>query len=359
MCGFLPFRRQAITTGVRPGGTTTENVIVDNPAAGDWYLLAYGYSAYSGVTVTASFGSADLAAAAWQVGQTTVAAGDVLTATLSVTNQGSVYSDATEVYFYFRTNLNDYSSVAYVGELYLAALNAGAATGLQFTYVLPMNTPAGAYALSYWIDGPGWVTESNKNNNVGTWAGISVTAAAMRQLTNGVAWSGQAGLQGSQKLYKITSTLGPKVALHHHLRRDWRLRYVRELRFRADYDLIWIQLDRVRKQRKRHDHWPGGGRLVCHAVRLRRVFGPGDYCHMRPAAAIRRREHQRQRARLAAPSHPKCEQQPGFGHDLLPDPGHWTAYDYACVPAADNHRSGGHRRLYPARCQPAHAVGQK
>ena len=189
--------------------STTESVTVNNPTSGDWYVLLYAYSAYSGVTLTASYGTADLTKTSNSINQTTVAAGDALTVTLSVTNQGNAASDATRIYFYFRTNASDYSSAAYVGEISLPALNAGTAVaGLQFTFVLPLNQTAGTYALSYWIDGPGWVTESNESNNVWTWTGIAVSTAPVRVLTNAVPLAAQSGVQGSQKLYKITVLAG-------------------------------------------------------------------------------------------------------------------------------------------------------
>ncbi len=34
--------------------TSNESVVIDNPAAGDWFVMLHGYSAYSGVTLTAS-----------------------------------------------------------------------------------------------------------------------------------------------------------------------------------------------------------------------------------------------------------------------------------------------------------------
>jgi subtilase family serine protease len=184
-------------------------VRVNNPTAGDWYVLLYASSAYSGAALTAGYGTADLTTATGSISRTAVAAGEPVTVTLSVINQGSAASDATQIYFYFRSNPSDYSSGAWVGQISLAALNPGAmAAGLQFTYVLPLNRPAGTYALSYWIDAPGSVAESDESNNTGTWTGIAVSSAPVQQLANAVPLSGQSGAEGSQKLYKITVPAG-------------------------------------------------------------------------------------------------------------------------------------------------------
>jgi surface antigen/uncharacterized membrane protein len=201
--GSPPTRTSYTYSSTRSGNA--ESVTVNNPAAGDWYVLLYGYSSYSGLTVTGGYGTADLARLSDGISQTTVSAGDALTVTLNVTNRGTASSDATQVWLYFRTNATDYSSAAYVGQITLPGLNAGAtASGLQFSFVLPINQTPGTYALSYWIDGPGWVTESNEGNNARTWTGITVNSAPVQVLMNNVPLGGQSGAQGSLKLYKIT-----------------------------------------------------------------------------------------------------------------------------------------------------------
>ena len=52
--GAIPTDRNDVD-GLSEGQTTAETVTLSNPAAGDYYILLYGYTAYSGVTLVASY----------------------------------------------------------------------------------------------------------------------------------------------------------------------------------------------------------------------------------------------------------------------------------------------------------------
>jgi len=186
-----------------------EEIRINSPAAGEWYVLLHGYSAYSGLTLSAGYGVPDLTKSAESISRTAVAAGESIWVSLSVLNQGGAASDSTQIYFYFRSDPLDYSSVTRIGHLNLPGLNPGAkVTGLQFTHTLPQNALSGAYALSYWIDGPGLVAESDENNNTGTWTGVSVSGLPVQILGNNLASSGLSGAASSFAYFKITVPSG-------------------------------------------------------------------------------------------------------------------------------------------------------
>ena len=105
--------------------------------------------------------------------------GDTFTMTLDVKNRGVAGSGATTVRLYLHKDTADFSSASQIGEIAVPALAAGAtASGLTFSFTVPVSTAVGNYFFSYWIDAPGLLLEGNEENNQGFWANIPFVNAA-------------------------------------------------------------------------------------------------------------------------------------------------------------------------------------
>ena len=88
--------------------------------------------------------------------------------TLDVKNRGVAGSGATTVRLYLHKDTADFSSASQIGEIAVPALAAGAtASGLTFSFTVPVSTAVGNYFFSYWIDAPGLLLEGNEENNQG------------------------------------------------------------------------------------------------------------------------------------------------------------------------------------------------
>ncbi|MBI4324173.1 MAG: hypothetical protein HY674_02825, partial [Chloroflexi bacterium] len=105
-------------------------------------------------------------------------AGESFTMTLDVKNQGTTASDASKVRFYMHQDTADYSAASQIGEIDLPPLAASAtASGLTFSYTVPLGTAGGNYQFCYWIDAPGLVAESREENNPSCWVNIEILKA--------------------------------------------------------------------------------------------------------------------------------------------------------------------------------------
>jgi hypothetical protein len=170
--------------------------VVLNPAGGDWFILLHGTDKFATITLLASFGPAQpdlMGVGIVQMG-TSTAPGATIKYTVAVTNLGGAPSAPTSVYYYFRTDPNDFSSLSKVGEVAVPALAPGQGVNTAtFSYTVPLTTLAAVYDLRRVIDGPGWVAESNEMNNEGTQLvvvsgpGLTVkNLAANQRLSNSV-----------------------------------------------------------------------------------------------------------------------------------------------------------------------------
>ena len=127
-----------------------------------------------------AFGQMDLTKNTVSINRRSGAPGDRITITLTIINVGvgyllpSNYRGAL-IYFYFGEGDRSYSSAFKVGEITapFSGFHGFPSPEVQFDYVLPSSLAAGEYFLSFWIDAPGLISESNEDNNR-FWAKISV-----------------------------------------------------------------------------------------------------------------------------------------------------------------------------------------
>ena len=165
------------------GRTYVQSVTVANPAAGNWFIMVYGVTNYSGLTLQAAYAYPDLAfhLMGCTLDQVPSAPGDSLSLTLTVTNLGAEASRPCMMSFYFMTDATNYSDAVRIGTNTLPAVNAGASlSGLKFTNTLPMTTLAGSYMLVIWIDQDGATGDNNINNNRVGWFPIAISGPSVQ-----------------------------------------------------------------------------------------------------------------------------------------------------------------------------------
>ena len=99
-------------------------------------------------------------------------AGDTITATSTVTNQGGGAAGASTTYFYLSTNLALDPSDVMVGSRAVGPLGPGQSDTGPASITIPPGTAPGSYFLLIVADGANAVTETNETNNV---RGILIT----------------------------------------------------------------------------------------------------------------------------------------------------------------------------------------
>ena len=154
-----------------------ETVTLNNPTAGDWYVMVHGYAAYSGVSVSAQYSSVQPPVITAQPQSQTVALGGAAAFSATATGTGPLV-------YQWR---NNGGNLAGATNSVLSLANVG-------------TNDAGSYSVEVSNSG-GSVTSSN--------ALLTVTVPPpLVVLTNGVPHGGLAGVQGSQRLFKLTVPAG-------------------------------------------------------------------------------------------------------------------------------------------------------
>ncbi len=171
----------------------TDSVTVSNPAAGDWYIGLYGYAAYSGVTLKATYsgGGGDTTAPATSI--TSPTAGTIVSGTTTVSASASDNVGVTKVEFYldgvlqstdttspyswsWNTTTASNASHTLTSKAYDAAANVGTSAGVAVTVSnataqqLLGNTGFETGTASPWVASTGVVTNSTSEAaHAGTW----------------------------------------------------------------------------------------------------------------------------------------------------------------------------------------------
>ncbi|HBW30440.1 MAG TPA: peptidase S8 [Nostoc sp. UBA8866] len=109
-----------------------------------------------------------------------------------VRNQGSASAGASFTYFYLSPDFNLDSSDRYLGFDSVSGLAAGASSQESATLSIGSNITPGNYYLIYYVDGNGYVIESNENNNA-FGAAISITQPDLTVLNASIPTSARVG----------------------------------------------------------------------------------------------------------------------------------------------------------------------
>lgn len=157
------------------GNTTAESIAVTNPAAGDYYILLYGYTAYSGVTLTATY---------------TAAVGTVATPTFSPGT--GTYTSAVTVSL----------ATATTGATIRYTTNGVDPTSASTAYTAPI-----AVSATTTVKARAFKTGMN-DSAVATATYTITTTGTGNVLTSGVPVTGLSGALNSELTYKITVPAG-------------------------------------------------------------------------------------------------------------------------------------------------------
>ncbi len=168
-------------------GGNNEVVTVPNPSSGDWHVMLRGWSEYSGVTLNAAYapGLPNLDLGSGTINKTSFAAGELLTTTISVTNNGAGPSAATTMSYYFGPDTwttggipFPYTSQTFVGAVTVPALAAGAtSTAIVHTFTVPGAISSGTYSFAFWIDSEQTEVESYESDNQWIWRVLNISGA--------------------------------------------------------------------------------------------------------------------------------------------------------------------------------------
>ena len=109
-----------------------------------------------------------------------------------VRNQGSASAGASFTYFYLSPDFNLDSSDRYLGFDSVSGLAAGASSQESATLSIGSNITPGNYYLIYYVDGNGYVIESNENNNA-FGAAISISQPDLTVLNASIPTSARVG----------------------------------------------------------------------------------------------------------------------------------------------------------------------
>ncbi|WP_414753715.1 CARDB domain-containing protein [Anabaena sp. CCY 9910] len=109
-----------------------------------------------------------------------------------VRNQGSASSGGSFTNFYLSPDFNLDSSDRYLGFDYVSGLAVGASSQRSATLTIGSNINPGNYYLIYYVDGDGYVSESNENNNI-FGAAISITQPDLTVLNASIPTSARVG----------------------------------------------------------------------------------------------------------------------------------------------------------------------
>ncbi|MBC1300395.1 CARDB domain-containing protein [Trichormus variabilis] len=109
-----------------------------------------------------------------------------------VRNQGSASAGGSFTNFYLSPDFNLDSSDRYLGFDYVSGLAVGASSQKSATLTIGSNINPGNYYLIYYVDGDGYVSESNENNNI-FGAAISITQPDLTVLNASIPTSARVG----------------------------------------------------------------------------------------------------------------------------------------------------------------------
>jgi len=141
----------------RPGSTS----VAVNESDGDRYLNT---SNLSDNILTAATALADLTGLNASI-PSSVLVGSSFSISYQVQNQGSASAGYSYTDFYLSPDLNIDSTDIYLGYDYVSGIAAGSYSQESSTLTIGSNVNPGNYYLIYYIDGDGYVTESNESNN--------------------------------------------------------------------------------------------------------------------------------------------------------------------------------------------------
>jgi trimeric autotransporter adhesin len=157
--------------------------------AGNYYILYFADYAgvvsetnesnnvsYVAITITNPAGIPDFIIQSPTLSTGTITAGNFLTVTCGVKNQGAGSSPiASSTGYYLSTNTVYDASDVYLSSSSLTGLAAGATQSLNFSVTIPASTTPGSYYVIFFADNVSSVAESNEGNNV-SYVPFQVTA---------------------------------------------------------------------------------------------------------------------------------------------------------------------------------------
>ncbi|MCR5888599.1 hypothetical protein LRS06_12660 [Hymenobacter sp. J193] len=186
------------TTGssLAAGSTATRNGSFTVPAsttAGSYYVLFVADAAaavaesdetdnVASVALTVKAAQADLALSAATLGSSSVLAGNTVTSSITVKNQGQASAVSSTISYYLSSNTIWDANDALLKTVTGAALNASASDTRTTTLTVPAATAAGSYYVLFVADAAAAIAESSETNNVASVA-LSVTVPAIADLT--------------------------------------------------------------------------------------------------------------------------------------------------------------------------------
>ncbi|MBD2252805.1 CARDB domain-containing protein [Nostoc parmelioides] len=109
-----------------------------------------------------------------------------------IRNQGSTSAGYSFTNFYLSPDFNLDSTDRYLGFDYVSGLAVGASSQESATLTIGSNINPGNYYLIYYVDGDGYVSESNENNNI-FGAAISITQPDLTVLNASIPTSARVG----------------------------------------------------------------------------------------------------------------------------------------------------------------------
>jgi subtilase family serine protease len=169
----------ALGSGASSTGSTALTLPA-NTAAGTWYVIA---KADGEGTIAETSETNNTSAGTLQIGAdlivysltlpTTAAAGQTLSASDTIRNQGGGPAEASVTRYFLSANNTLEAGDTVLGERGVAGVAAGATSAGPVTLVIPSGTTTGTWYLLVRADADGNVAETSETNNV-TWRGIQI-----------------------------------------------------------------------------------------------------------------------------------------------------------------------------------------
>ncbi|WP_171025729.1 CARDB domain-containing protein [Hymenobacter jeollabukensis] len=183
--------------GLNANTSVTRSNVVTIPStttAGSYYLICAAdannvvtesnenNNVATGVAITVTAVTADLAVSSPTLTPTTVMAGNNVTATCFYENAGMVSSSAHTLGFYLSTDATFSTNDVLLHSISIPSMAAGSGLTRVGTFAIPAATAAGNYYLLYVADAQGQITEGNEVNNIASQAlTVTVNTAAREQ----------------------------------------------------------------------------------------------------------------------------------------------------------------------------------
>ncbi|RAK66795.1 CARDB domain-containing protein [Hymenobacter edaphi] len=183
--------------GLNASTSVTRSNVVTIPAAttaGSYFLICAAdinnvvtesnenNNVATGVAITVTAVTADLAVSAPTLTPTTVMAGNNVTATCFHENSGMVSAGAHTLGFYLSTDASFSANDVLLHSISISSMPAGSGLTRVGTFAIPAATAAGTYYVLYVADSQGQITEGNETNNVASRAlTVTINTAAREQ----------------------------------------------------------------------------------------------------------------------------------------------------------------------------------